>query len=91
MPALGNTINDQDSSFWLENASYLRLKNLEFGYTFGELPRIGVSKLRLYFTGTNLLTFTKLNNWDPEKGAGDNRNDNYPNSKTFSFGVNVTF
>lgn len=91
MPALGNTINDQDSSFWLENASYLRQKNLEFGYTFGELPRIGVSKLRLYFTGTNLLTFTKLNNWDPEKGAGDNRNDNYPNSKTFSFGVNVTF
>ena len=91
MPALGNTMNDQFSSFWLENSSYLRLKNLEFGYTFGELPKIGVSKLRIYFAGTNLLTFTKLNNWDPEKGSGDTRNDNYPNAKSFSFGVNVTF
>ena len=91
MPALGNTMNAQFSSFWLENSSYLRLKNLEFGYTFGELPKIGVSKLRIYFAGTNLLTFTKLNNWDPEKGSGDTRNDNYPNAKSFSFGVNVTF
>lgn len=91
MPALGNTMNDQFSSFWLENSSYLRLKNLEFGYTFGEIPKIGVSKLRIYFAGTNLLTFTKLNNWDPEKGSGDTRNDNYPNARSFSFGVNVTF
>ena len=91
MPALGNTMNEQFSSFWLENASYLRLKNLEFGYTFGSLPKLGVSKLRVYFAGTNLLTFTKLDNWDPEKGAGDTRNDNYPNAKSFSFGVNVTF
>lgn len=91
MPALGNTMNEQFSSFWLENASYLRLKNFEFGYTFGQLPKIGVSKLRIYFAGTNLLTFTKLDNWDPEKGAGDTRNDNYPNAKSFSFGVNVTF
>lgn len=67
MPALGNTMNEQFSSFWLENASYLRLKNFEFGYTFGQLPKIGVSKLRIYFAGTNLLTFTKLDNWDPEK------------------------
>lgn len=91
MPALGNTMNEQFSSFWLENASYLRLKNFEFGYTFGQLPKIGVSKLRIYFAGTNLLTFTKLDNRDPEKGAGDTRNDNYPNAKSFSFGVNVTF
>lgn len=91
MPALGNTMNEQFSSFWLENASYLRLKNFEFGYTFGNLPKIGVSKLRIYFAGTNLLTFTKLDNWDPEKGAGDTRNDNYPNAKSFSFGINVTF
>lgn len=91
MPSLGNTINDQFSSFWLENSSYLRLKNLEFGYTFGQISKIGVSKLRVYFAGTNLLTFTKLNNWDPEKGANDTNNYNYPNAKSFSFGVNVTF
>lgn len=91
MPALGNTMNEEYSSFWLENASYLRLKNLEFGYTFGQLPKLGVSNLRIYFAGTNLLTFTKLNNWDPEKGANDTRNDNYPNARTYSFGINVTF
>lgn len=91
MPALGNTMNEQYSSFWLENASYLRLKNLEFGYTFNKLPKLGVSSLRIYFAGTNLLTFTKLNNWDPEKGADDTRNDNYPNARTYSFGINVTF
>lgn len=91
MPALGNTMNEQFSSFWLENASYLRLKNLEFGYTFGSISKLGVSKLRVYFAGTNMLTFTKLDNWDPEKGANDTRNDNYPNAKSFSFGVNITF
>lgn len=91
MPALGNTMNEQFSSFWLENASYLRLKNLEFGYTFGSISKLGVSKLRVYFAGTNMLTFTKLDNWDPEKGADDTRNDNYPNAKSFSFGVNITF
>lgn len=69
MPALGNTMNDSYSSFWLENSSYLRLKNLEFGYTFRQpgLAKMGVSSVRVYFAGSNLLTFTSLKNWDPEK------------------------
>lgn len=69
MPALGNTMNDSYSSFWLENSSYLRLKNLEFGYTFRQpgLVKMGVSSVRVYFAGSNLLTFTSLKNWDPEK------------------------
>ena len=91
MPRLGNTMNDEYSSFWLEKSNYLRLKNLEFGYTFGALPKLGVSKLRVYFAGTNLLTITPLDNWDPEKSSGDARNDVHPNVQTYSFGVNVTF
>lgn len=93
MPALGNTMNDSYSSFWLENSSYLRLKNLEFGYTFRQpgLVKMGVSSVRVYFAGSNLLTFTSLKNWDPEKTSGDARNDVHPNMRTYSFGLNIQF
>lgn len=93
MPALGNTMNDSYSSFWLEKSDYLRLKNVEFGYTFRQpfLAKAGISSIRLYLAGTNLLTFTPLKHWDPEKGSGDTRNDVHPNMRTYSIGVNVQF
>ena len=93
MPALGNTMNDSYSSFWLEKSDYLRLKNLEFGYTFrqAELAKVGISSIRVYFAGSNLLTFTPLKNWDPEKSSGDTRNDVHPNMRTYSFGLNIQF
>ncbi|MDY3100084.1 MAG: TonB-dependent receptor, partial [Porphyromonas sp.] len=92
MPALGNAINDTMSSFWLEKSDYLRLKNLELGYTFDRgLSALGIAKMRVYFAATNLLTFTPLKNWDPEKTSGDTSNQIHPNSQTYSFGVNVTF
>ena len=91
LPRIGNSFNEGMTSFWLENTSYLRLKNLEIGYTFKNIKYVGISSLRLYFNATNLLTFTPLKDFDPEKGSGDTRMDNYPNSKTISFGVNVTF
>lgn len=93
MPALGNTMNDSYSSFWLEKSDYLRLKNLEFGYTFrqAELAKVGISSIRVYFAGSNLLTFTPLKNWDPEKSSGDTRNDVHPNTRTYSFGLNIQF
>ena len=93
MPALGNTMNDSYSSFWLEKSDYLRLKNLEFGYTFRQpfLAKAGISSVRLYVAGTNLLTFTPLKHWDPEKGSGDTRNDVHPNMRTYSVGINVQF
>ena len=91
--------NDPNSNFstpsdwYLENASYLRLKNLEFGYTFRQpgLVKMGVSSVRVYFAGSNLLTFTSLKNWDPEKTSGDARNDVHPNMRTYSFGLNIQF
>lgn len=93
MPALGNTMNDSYSSFWLEKSNYLRLKNLEVGYTFRQpsLAKAGISSIRIYFAGTNLWTITPLKNWDPEKSSGDQRNDVHPNMRTYSFGVNIQF
>lgn len=93
MPKLGNSFNERYSSFWLDNASYLRLKNVELGYTFrnNALKHIGISNLRVYVQGTNLLTITPLDNYDPEKSSGDTRGDMHPNVKSYSFGVNVNF
>ena len=94
MPRLGGTINNNYSSFWLTKGDYLRLKNLEIGCTFRQrefLTKLGVQSLRLYLAGTNLLTFTSLDDYDPEKLSTDSRNDVHPNTRTYSFGVNVKF
>ncbi|MGV8827794.1 MAG: SusC/RagA family TonB-linked outer membrane protein [Breznakibacter sp.] len=93
MPRLGGANNDKYSSFWLSKADYLRLKNLELGYKFNlkALKTIGVESLRTYVAASNLLTFTSLDNFDPEKSSSDMRNDVHPNTQTFSFGVNVSF
>lgn len=93
MPALGNSMNSEYSSFWLEKSDYLRLKNIELGYTFRQrqLEKAGISSCRIYFSGTNLLTITPLKHWDPEKSSGDTRNDIHPNARTYSFGINIQF
>lgn len=93
MPRVGSEANNKYSSFWLEDASYLRLKNLEVGYTFRQpwLSKAAIQSIRVYFAGTNLWTITGLKNWDPEKSSGDTRSDVHPNSRTYSFGINVQF
>lgn len=91
MPRLGYDLNGSYSSFWLDKADYLRMKNLEVGYTFEQLAKWGISKIRVYFAATNLLTLTSLDDYDPEKSSGDARNDVHPNMKTLSFGVNINF
>lgn len=94
MPRMGGEINNRYSSFWLVKGDYLRLKNVEVGYTFKKkawLSKVGVQSLRLYLAGTNLLTFTSFDDYDPEKQSLDLRNDVHPNTKTYSFGVNVKF
>ena len=94
MPRMGGEINNRYSSFWLTKGDYLRLKNIEIGYTFRKeawLKKVGVQSLRLYLAGTNLLTFTSLDDYDPEKQSSDLRNDVHPNTKTYSFGINVKF
>jgi hypothetical protein len=79
------------SDFWKRDASYLRLKNAQLGVN---IPRKIISKakieaLRMYVSGTNLLTFSKLKYIDPE--APSVNNGYYPQQKVYSFGINVTF
>ncbi len=84
-----NTIN---STFYLKNSSFLRLKNLTVGYTIPKniTQKIGVQKFRVYFSGDNLATATKFDGLDPERNAG-NYGVNYPLSRICSFGVNLQF
>lgn len=88
-----------NSTRWLEDGAYLRLKNVQLGYTFGKnllgwAPAIG--SLRVYVTGRNIVTFTKYSGYDPEIigtgffGRGVD-NSAYPNVRTFTGGIQATF
>jgi TonB-linked SusC/RagA family outer membrane protein len=88
------------SSQWIEDGSFLKLKNLTIGYTLPAslLKSMYISKVRFYFSTQNLFTITKYSGLDPEIGmqggnATQNGVDNgtYPSSRFFTFGANVTF
>lgn len=91
--AYGSDINQNyaSNSHWVMKGDFLRLKTLDFGYTLpnGSLKRLGVQKLRIYFIGYNLLTFSPFKLYDPELGNGTGTR--YPNIKTYSLGFNVSF
>lgn len=82
--------NTQTSTWFMRDGSFLRLKSAEIGYTIPEkiLKRAHVANLRLYFSGTNLLTFSKFKLWDPEM-AGDGMK--YPIQKVFNVGIQLSF
>ena len=85
-------INDR----YLQNLAYCRLKNLTFGYTLPQTwtQKIKIDKVRVYFSGENLFTFSKLDSkyLDPEQVSGKSGSGNvYPYSKSFAFGLDVTF
>ncbi|TKC06808.1 TonB-dependent receptor [Pedobacter polaris] len=86
-----NTVN---SDFWIRSSDYVRLKNLELGYSLNDrfVKRLKLSQLRFYVSGLNLLTFSKLNdlNIDPELPESG-FNSSYPYMKIYSFGVNLKF
>ncbi|WP_455591998.1 SusC/RagA family TonB-linked outer membrane protein [Bacteroides sp.] len=85
-------INYETSSFWLQNASYVRLKNISLGYNLPKawLNKVGVDKVKVYLAGENLLTLTGLDGIDPEAPA-DNRGAFYSNVKKISLGLKVSF
>ena len=92
LPRLGgSSLNRYESSFWLDDMSYLRVKNFQLGYTLPEhwLKKLGIQTFRIYGSGENLATFTKYRGLDPEKSS--NANDVYPLVKSFSLGINVGF
>ena len=81
--------NNTSSSFWIQSGAYLRLKSVQLGYTLPAawIRKSGISRARIYVSGQNLLTFSKLeNDIDPE-APNDNRY--YPQVKTYTFGLNV--
>jgi hypothetical protein len=100
-PAMGSP--DAQGTKAIQNASYLRVKTLEFGYSLSPavLKSIGVRKLRVYVNSYNLLTFTGLKNYDPEHQGPNPRDNNdfgkalggytYPMNRTFNLGANVSF
>ena len=92
---LFNNKNQQTQTQYLQDASYLRLKNLQIGYTIPEVlsNRIALKNLRVYVSGENILTFTNLSKtMDPETaGIGAQGGTVYPLSKTFSVGLSVNF
>ncbi|WP_461491596.1 SusC/RagA family TonB-linked outer membrane protein [Pontibacter sp. HJ8] len=88
--------NQQTQTRYLQNAAYLRLKNLQIGYTIPERfsSVAGISRARIYVSGENLLTFTKMISiFDPETVALSGWNDGktYPLAKVYSFGLSVNF
>ncbi len=89
-----------NSSYFVENGSYLRVKDITLSYSLPSrlLSKFGITKLQPYFTATNLITFTKYNGMDPEVNQWGNSGSvqgidwgTYPQSKSFVFGLNVEF
>jgi hypothetical protein len=86
------------NSYFVEDGSFFRLKNLQIGYTIPNslTSKAGIETVRLYLQGSNLFTITDYTGFDPEVSAGSNLSlgiDSrlYPISKVFSFGMNIKF
>ncbi len=92
-PRLSQTLisnNLQYSSWFMRDGSFIRLKSVEFGYTLPAklISKAKMTNLRLYFSGTNLLTFSKFGLWDPEMGGNGL---GYPIQKVLNFGLQLSF
>lgn len=97
---IDNEVGDTYIHSWaVEDGSFLKLSNVTLGYTFPKawLKKLGVSKLRLYATGSNLFTWTKYSGFDPEVSTMGNGLTPgvdfgaYPKSRSFVFGINLAF
>lgn len=85
--------NTRASDRWVEDGSYLRIKNVSLGYTLPKslISRIHLQSMRFYLSGTNLYTFTNYKGFDPEVSANGIDFNIYPVTRTISVGVNVKF
>ena len=75
-----NNNNNKLSSYWERNGAFLKLKNAEIGYTY--------KNMRLYISGSNLMTFAPFDLWDPEQGGGSGLS--YPTQRVFNIGFQMT-
>lgn len=88
-PRIGQRHGEAD--YWAKSASFLRLKNVEIGYTLPKtwLASMGVTACRIYVAGYNLLTFSGLKDVDPENS--DEETQTYPQTRVYNFGIKITF
>lgn len=88
-----NKNNLQESTWWLRNMSFLRMKNLEIGYSLPKIVnrKISSNNIRFFLRGTNLLTFSKFKLWDPEVDNAQVNGNSYPIMKTYSAGIEINF
>ncbi|WP_243732497.1 SusC/RagA family TonB-linked outer membrane protein [Pedobacter metabolipauper] len=85
-----NNNNFQTSTFWLRDISYIRLKDVQFGYTFSKgVKQVGIKKLRIYAIGYNVFTISDFKIWDPELAS--NNGTRYPLISTYSLGLTANF
>lgn len=84
-------MNYEESTWWLKNTNYLRLKNVELSYTLPDrwMKRIHLENARIFLQGVNLLTFSPFKIWDVE--LGDGRGAKYPNISSVSLGLSFNF
>ena len=90
--AFNQTNNEQNSTFWMRSAAYLRLKNLQFGYTFPKnlISRMSIKGLRIYVSGQNLFSIDNFwDGYDVEAPVG--RGSSYPQVRLYSVGIDVKF
>jgi len=91
-PAISYTQNYVPSSFWVKDAAYIRMKNLQLGYTLPAklTKRMHMQKLRIYYSGQNVFTFSQFYKWVDPETAGNSLYD-YPQVKVNSLGLDATF
>ena len=77
------------SSFWVQDASYLKVRNIQLGYSLPSklIGKYGISRLRVYGSIDNLLTISNFDSVDPELVSGTY----YPLTRNYTFGLNITF
>lgn len=100
-PRVGQSPNANDhnnpTDFWIRDASFLRLKTASIGYTIPSsvIKAVGLKSLRIYTTGQNLLTFSKIKHIDPELAGGNGQNPaaetTFPIMRIWTFGLNASF
>jgi TonB-dependent starch-binding outer membrane protein SusC len=93
LPRLGGVNNQIVSSFYIEDMSFFRLKNIEIGYNLPNTiaKKVLMQRARIFIGGQNLLTFTKVKNFDPERQRGINTERTTPLYKVYTAGINLKF
>ncbi|MCC5929456.1 MAG: TonB-dependent receptor [Cyclobacteriaceae bacterium] len=93
LPRLGGINNQLVSDFYIEDMSFLRLRNIEIGYTIPKVfsERLMIQRARIFIGAQNLLTFTKVKNFDPERQRGINTERSAPLYKVYTAGINLKF